>query len=146
MEPHHCRRGQGSAGVGGGVWTPANPQHPHSCGSSGKEPLWQAGRQAGSLLPESAHKRIKVLLSGRHWVRWLIIHFLKVWIFPPFYEGVCACVSECDCHRTVCFLYVLTDGSSLVFCSFELACLFNVSWCTKNIFAIHYILAPNCKL
>lgn len=35
------------------------------------------------LPPESAHKRIKVLLSGRHWVGWLMRHFLKVWISPP---------------------------------------------------------------
>lgn len=109
LEPQYC---------GGRVWLTASPQHPCACGSSGKEPFVadrQADRQAGWLLPESAHKRIKVLLSGRHWVGWLIIHFLKVWIFPPFCKDVCLCVCGCACYRTVYGLYVLTDGSSLIF-------------------------------
>lgn len=105
LEPQRC---------GGRVWPAASPQHPHPCGSSGKEPF-VAGRQAGWLPPESAHKRIKVLLSGRHWVGWLIIHFSKVWFFPPLCKDVCSCVCGCACYRTVCRLYVLTDGSSLIF-------------------------------
>lgn len=41
---------------------PVAAQGKSLCGSR------QAGRQADWLPPESAHKRIKVLLSGRHWV------------------------------------------------------------------------------
>lgn len=48
-----------------------------------------------------------------------MINFLKVWIFPPFCKGVCVCVQAhacaCACVHTVCSLYVLTDGFSLIF-------------------------------
>lgn len=51
---------------------------------------------AGWLPPKFAHKRIKALLSGRHWVGLLMINFFKEWIFFHLCaRSVRACVSVC---------------------------------------------------
>lgn len=86
--------------------------------------MWQ-----GWFPPESAHKRRKVLLSGRHWVGLLMINFLKVRIFFPLFARK---DSEPAPAFTVCSLYVLTDGFSLIFylmlekIKLMICCLFNL--------------------
>lgn len=94
-------------GCGGRAWPAASPSIQIHVAALGEQPLWQ-----GWLPPEFAHKRMKVLLSGRHWVGLLMTNFLKVWIFfPPFARSVRACPR----FHTVCSLYVRTDGFNLIF-------------------------------